>query len=172
MNFSISHHIIHEGIKKFQKGIAGVLAKTGRIQNLKICMYIIMWMIQGTHKRNFKIWKILTSFWFFEKTEFFAILAISKIHSGSIIEDLWQKMQQADHIYDLEERKNTFDISYINFEAKMNFSISHHIIHEGIKKMPKRYRRGVSKNWKDSEPENLHKVGDHDSPYPPQPPTS
>ena len=29
--------------------------------------------------------------------------------------------------------------------------------------MPKTYRRGVSKNWKDSEPENLHadhKVGD------------
>ena len=53
-------------------------------------------------------------------------------------------------VYDLEERKNTFDISYINFEAKMNFSISHHIIHEGIKKMPKRFLRGVSKNGKDS----------------------
>ena len=45
------------------------------------------------------------SFWFFEKTEFFAILAILKINSGSNREALWQKMQQADHIYDLEERK-------------------------------------------------------------------
>ena len=80
------------------------------------------------------------------------------------MDDLWQKMQRADHIYDLEERKNTFDISYINFEAKMNFSISHHIIHEGIKKMPKRYRRGVSKNWKDSEPENLHVYHNVDDP--------
>ena len=66
------------------------------------------------------------------------------------------KMQQADHIYDLEERKNTLDLSYINFDAKMNNPISYHIIHEGSKKRPKTYRRGVSKNWKDSEPENLH----------------
>ena len=65
-------------------------------------------------------------------------------------------MQQAGHIYDFEERKNTLDLSYINFDAKMNYSISYHIIHEGIKKRPKTYRRGVSKNWMDSEPENLH----------------
>ena len=65
-------------------------------------------------------------------------------------------MQQAGHIYDFEERKNTLDLSYIDFDAKMNYFISYHIIHEGIKKRPKRYRRGVSKNWKDSEPENLH----------------
>ena len=56
----------------------------------------------------------------------------------------------------LKREKNTLGLSYINFGAKMNYSISHHIIHEGIKKRPKRYRRGVSKNWKDSEPENLH----------------
>ena len=65
-------------------------------------------------------------------------------------------MQRADHIYDLEERKNTFDLSYINFEAKMIFSISHLIIRKGIKKRPKMFLRGVRKNWKDSEPENLH----------------
>ena len=38
----------------------------------------------------------------------------------------------------------------------MNYSISYHIIYEGIKKRPKMYRRGFSKDWKDSEPENLH----------------
>ena len=65
-------------------------------------------------------------------------------------------MQQAGLIYDLEDRKNTLDLSYINFDAKMNYSISYHIIREGIKKRPKTYRQGVSKNWKDSEPENLH----------------
>ena len=68
------------------------------------------WVIQGTHKRNFKI-------------------AILKINSGSNREDLWQKMQQAGLIYDLEDRKNTLDLSYINFDAKMNYSISYHIIH-------------------------------------------
>ena len=46
----------------------------------------------------------------------------------------------------------------------MNFSISHYIIHEGSEKMPKRYRRGVSKNWKDSEPENLHVYHNVDDP--------
>ena len=65
-------------------------------------------------------------------------------------------MQQADLIYDLEKRKKTLDLSYINFDAKMNYSISYHIIHKEIKKRPKTYRRGLSKNWKDSEPENLH----------------
>ena len=47
-------------------------------------------------------------------------------------------MQQAGLIYDLEDRKNTLDLSYINFDAKMNYSISYHIIHEGIKKGQKR----------------------------------
>ena len=159
MNFSMSSLIIQKELKKWQKPIAEVLEETGRTENPEICMKMVNWVLQQQGIDIFKILQNSTPFWFFEKTEYFEILAISKIHYGSNMEYSKQKMHWADLNHELEKRKNTLDLPYTNFDAKMNFSISSLIIQEGIEKMAKTYRWGVRRNWKDPGPRNLHKDG-------------